>query len=107
MKKLNHQLLLILAFAMFLFAACGGNTNDAETDNQTATDEAEAVQTEHDLLVEYLEMHNFINKPKDQGGAPTMIKADEIYDTLTNDGNIHIIEELVEKAVSRAEVIPL
>ncbi len=92
MKNLKSLLLTVAICGLFFCSACVNSASDKNADDQANVTDSVVEQTEFDLLVEYLEIQNFINKPVEQGGAPALITAQEVYDALNNDGNIHIID---------------
>ncbi len=75
MKNFKLSLILTIILALLLATACGKSEEKKEVKKINEFQE----------LVKYFESNgDFINKPKKEGGAPTMIKATEVHKNLDN-----------------------
>lgn len=91
MKKLNLYLLaLLFAPLFFVFTSCGDGSQGDQKGEDSTEQTAEVNETQ--VLLEYLETSDFLNKPKSEGGAPTMIKAKKVKEMVDAHGPIYVLD---------------
>jgi len=100
----NCNLLLALAFPFLMFLGSCGNAEQSKTENQEPTKEVKVEKSnEFQLLSTYLKAEgDYINANKDKGGAPQLIKAEELNELLG--GYVLILDLRSKKSFSEGHI---
>ena len=104
MMKKRNLFMVVLAIPFIFFLTYCGNSEQKQTETKDVTTEVVQEETnEFQILSEYLKQNgDYINTAIDKGGAPQLIKADELNDLLG--GYVLIIDIRSPKVFSEGHI---